>query len=80
VRYASAPIGLRLTAGEEVLLAEVSDPLPEPPRQRYAVGTDETGRGLELVNRLALRWGTRSVGGGKVVWFEEALPRPDGGG
>ncbi|MGA5700805.1 SpoIIE family protein phosphatase [Peterkaempfera bronchialis] len=78
VRYAGAPIGLRLTVGDDTLVVEVSDPVPEPPTERRAEGTDEGGRGLELVRRLALRWGTRSEGRGKVVWLE--LPLPGGGG
>ncbi|MDH6141792.1 PAS domain S-box-containing protein [Kitasatospora sp. GP30] len=73
VRYASAPIGVRLTLGG-VLLVEVSDPLPDPPRERHAADGDEGGRGLELVHRLALRWGSRAEGMGKVVWFEQELP------
>ncbi|WP_280695217.1 SpoIIE family protein phosphatase [Kitasatospora sp. GP82] len=71
VRYASAPIGVRLTLGD-TLLVEISDPLPDPPRERHAAEADEGGRGLELVRRLALRWGTRTEGMGKVVWFELA--------
>jgi DNA-binding NarL/FixJ family response regulator len=35
---------------------------------------DDSGRGLELVQALARRWGTtRQPGGGKTVWFE--VPR-----
>ncbi|MFF4651338.1 SpoIIE family protein phosphatase [Streptomyces sp. NPDC001380] len=79
VRYASAPIGLRLTVGEDALLLEVSDPVPEPPTERRAEGTDEGGRGLELVRRLAARWGTRTEGQGKVVWLELPLPVPGRG-
>ncbi|MFC5885977.1 SpoIIE family protein phosphatase [Kitasatospora sp. CM 4170] len=81
VRYASAPIGVRLTLGE-TLLVEISDPLPDPPRERHAAEADEGGRGLELVRRLALRWGARAEGMGKVVWFEQALPgnEPDESG
>ncbi|MFG2842140.1 SpoIIE family protein phosphatase [Kitasatospora sp. NPDC048296] len=73
VRYASAPIGVRLTLGE-TLLVEISDPLPDPPRERHAAEADEGGRGLELVHRLALHWGARAEGIGKVVWFELDLP------
>ncbi|WP_354642161.1 SpoIIE family protein phosphatase [Kitasatospora camelliae] len=76
VRYASAPIGVRLTLGP-TLLVEISDPLPDPPRERHAAEGDEGGRGLELVRRLALRWGARAEGMGKVVWFELALPGED---
>ncbi|MFC1400884.1 MULTISPECIES: SpoIIE family protein phosphatase [Streptacidiphilus] len=73
VRYAEAPIGLRLSRGR-TLLVEVSDPLADPPLERDSAGTDEGGRGLQLVHRLADRWGTRAEGTGKVVWFEQALP------
>ncbi len=76
VRYASAPIGVRLTLGD-LLLVEISDPLPDPPRERHAGAGDEGGRGLELVRRLALRWGARAEGLGKVVWFELS-PGADG--
>ncbi|WP_371498883.1 SpoIIE family protein phosphatase [Kitasatospora sp. NBC_00374] len=72
VRYASAPIGVRLTLGE-TLLVEISDPLPDPPRERHAAEGDEGGRGLELVRRLALHWGARAEGVGKTVWFELPL-------
>ncbi|MEZ0066179.1 anti-sigma regulatory factor (Ser/Thr protein kinase) [Streptacidiphilus sp. MAP12-20] len=78
VRYARAPIGLRLTLAS-TLLVEVADPLPDPPLERQAAGTDEGGRGLQLVHRLAYRWGTRAEGGGKVVWFEQTLPDGVGG-
>jgi anti-sigma regulatory factor (Ser/Thr protein kinase) len=73
VRYSQAPIGLRLLK-DRMLLVEVSDPLPDPPKQRQAARTDEGGRGLELVHSLADRWGTRVEGAGKVVWFEQGLP------
>ncbi|MEZ0091116.1 SpoIIE family protein phosphatase [Streptacidiphilus sp. EB129] len=73
VRYSEAPIGLRLTRSR-TLLVEVADPLPDPPRERESAGTDEGGRGLQLVHRLAKRWGTRAEGDGKVVWFEQELP------
>ncbi|WP_329583170.1 SpoIIE family protein phosphatase [Kitasatospora sp. NBC_01250] len=78
VRYASAPIGVRLTLGN-TLLVEISDPLPDPPRERHAAAADEGGRGLELVRRLALRWGARAEGMGKVVWFEQELPGKEPG-
>jgi PAS domain S-box-containing protein len=79
VRYASAPIGLRFALREETLLVEVADPLPDPPREREAAGTDEGGRGLQLVHRLAHRWGTRAESEGKVVWFEQIRSDSPGG-
>ncbi|WP_046503901.1 ATP-binding protein [Streptomyces odonnellii] len=56
------------------LLAEVSDPLPDPPTARPAGPDDEGGRGIQLVARSAQRWGTRRGKTGKTVWFELPLP------
>ncbi|NXY93409.1 ATP-binding protein [Streptomyces sp. BR123] len=87
LRYASGPIGVRLERREQAgegppeslaeggaLLVEVSDPLPDPPRERVAKADDEGGRGLHLVAATAQRWGTRHGKSGKTVWFELALP------
>ncbi|MFQ6142730.1 ATP-binding protein [Streptomyces sp. SID10815] len=77
LRHATGPIGLRLVrpAGlPDVLLVEVSDPLPDPPRERAARPDDESGRGLQLVASSARRWGTRPAEAGKTVWFELAVP------
>lgn len=82
LRHAHGPIGLRLVrpAGlPRVLLVEVSDPLPDPPRERPAHPDDESGRGLQLVAASSRRWGTRPDETGKTVWFELAVPARDGG-
>ncbi|MGW0881212.1 ATP-binding protein [Streptomyces sp. NPDC002671] len=78
LRHATGPIGVRLVcpAGlEDTLLVEVSDPLPDPPRERAARPEDESGRGLQLVAGSSRRWGTRPGATGKTVWFELAVPR-----
>ncbi|GAA4999455.1 MULTISPECIES: ATP-binding protein [Streptomyces] len=79
LRHATGPIGVRLVRGaagaDGVLRVEVSDPLPDPPRERVARPDDEDGRGLQLVASAARRWGTRPGEEGKTVWFELALPR-----
>ncbi|WP_107101013.1 ATP-binding SpoIIE family protein phosphatase [Streptomyces graminilatus] len=69
VRYATKPITLRLLR-TDVLRCEVGDDVPQLPRLRQARATDEGGRGLYLVNRLARRWGATRLSTGKVVWFE----------
>ncbi|MEV6651232.1 ATP-binding SpoIIE family protein phosphatase [Streptomyces sp. NPDC051219] len=73
VRYAERPVTLRLLR-TDVLRCEVGDDSPQLPRQRRARDTDEGGRGLFLVNRLARRWGATRLSSGKVVWFELAAP------
>ncbi|WP_374120695.1 SpoIIE family protein phosphatase [Streptomyces sp. AN091965] len=69
VRYATRPITLRLLR-TDVLRCEVGDDVPQLPRLRQARATDEGGRGLYLVNKLARRWGATRLSTGKVVWFE----------
>ncbi|GAA4773688.1 SpoIIE family protein phosphatase [Streptomyces sanyensis] len=69
VRYAERPVMLRLLR-TDVLRCEVGDDSPQLPRQRRARDTDEGGRGLFLVNRMARRWGATRLSTGKVVWFE----------
>jgi anti-sigma regulatory factor (Ser/Thr protein kinase) len=77
LRHATGPIGVRLVRPDRldgVLLVEVSDPLPDPPRERVARPEDESGRGLQLVAHSSRRWGTRPGVAGKTVWFELAIP------
>ncbi|MFF8030201.1 MULTISPECIES: ATP-binding protein [unclassified Streptomyces] len=77
LRHAAGPIGVRLVrpSGPGVLLVEVSDPLPDLPRERTARPEDESGRGLQLLASASRRWGARPGGAGKTVWFELAVPR-----
>ncbi|MFJ7074997.1 ATP-binding protein [Streptomyces sp. NPDC098781] len=82
LRHATGPIGVRLVRPAhlgDLLLVEVSDPLPDPPRERVARLEDESGRGLQLVAHSAHRWGTRpGRNTGKTVWFELAVPEGPG--
>ncbi|MFH8629970.1 SpoIIE family protein phosphatase [Streptomyces lydicus] len=73
VRYAERPITLRLLR-TDVLRCEVGDDVPQLPRLRQARPSDEGGRGLYLVNRMARRWGATRLSMGKVVWFELSMP------
>ncbi|MEV4441738.1 ATP-binding protein [Streptomyces sp. NPDC049577] len=49
---------------------EVADISARPPRQRHARGDETGGRGLELVDGLADRWGWQPEGAGKRIWCE----------
>ncbi|MEW2166472.1 SpoIIE family protein phosphatase [Streptomyces sp. NPDC007084] len=77
VRHARGPIGLRLLCSGS-LVCEVSDASLTMPRIRRASDTDEGGRGLQLVNALCERWGSRYTPEGKAIWTEQ--PLPEGGG
>ncbi|MER7955879.1 ATP-binding protein [Streptomyces sp. NPDC096030] len=49
---------------------EVADSSGRPPMPRHAQGEDTNGRGLELVDGLADRWGWQREGAGKSIWCE----------
>lgn len=72
VRHAAGPVGVRMVRGTS-LLVEVTDPVPDPPRERDPGPEDEGGRGLPLVGQESRRWGTRQGPAGKTVWFELPL-------
>ncbi|MFF8607746.1 ATP-binding protein [Streptomyces sp. NPDC015346] len=57
---------------------EVADASDRPPRPRHAEGEDTNGRGLELVDGLADRWGWQREGAGKSIWCEvdRTVPEP----
>ncbi|MFJ7966588.1 SpoIIE family protein phosphatase [Streptomyces sp. NPDC096324] len=73
IRHAGGPIGLRLLCSG-TLVCEVSDASLTMPRIRRATDTDEGGRGLQLINALCERWGSRYTPDGKAIWTEQALP------
>ncbi len=49
---------------------EVADASDRPPAPRHAQGDETGGRGLELVDGLADRWGWQREGAGKRIWCE----------
>ncbi|HZX37186.1 MAG TPA: ATP-binding protein [Streptomyces sp.] len=62
---------LRLTLAPTTLRIEVSDPRGEcEPEPRQSAPEAEDGRGLQLVEALAMSWGTRERVIGKTVWAE----------
>jgi anti-sigma regulatory factor (Ser/Thr protein kinase) len=71
ILHASGPLELRARPLDEGLRIEVLDAAPEAPTLRTDVDlTDVGGRGLQLVDVLADRWGWSESDAGKVVWFE----------
>ncbi len=57
-------------AGAGTVRVEVADASDRAPRQRCADEEDTHGRGLELVDGLADRWGWQPEGSGKRIWCE----------
>ncbi|MFI8425925.1 ATP-binding protein [Streptomyces sp. NPDC085479] len=71
VVHTGCPAVLRmLFAAEGGVRVEVADRSDRPPRPRHAAGEDTNGRGLELVDGLADRWGWQPEGAGKRIWCE----------
>ncbi len=76
VRHArTGSVELRLVRAD-ALLCEVTDEDQTTPVLLSSGPSDEYGRGLRILDRLARKWGTsrRIHGRGKTVWFEQALP------
>ncbi|WP_072485697.1 ATP-binding protein [Streptomyces atratus] len=68
LRMLFGPTGAAGAAG--TVRVEVADASCRPPQQRHAAGEDTNGRGLELVDGLADRWGWQPEGAGKRIWCE----------
>ncbi|KQV23919.1 MULTISPECIES: ATP-binding SpoIIE family protein phosphatase [unclassified Kitasatospora] len=76
IQHATRPVTLRLVR-TSVLRCEVGDDSALLPRAQRAGPEDERGRGLQIVARCAERWGATRLGAGKVVWFEQRLPKSE---
>ncbi|GAA0448627.1 MULTISPECIES: ATP-binding protein [Streptomyces] len=69
-QHAPGPARLRLYLRHGLLRCEVLDIHPNKPQLIAAHIDSERGRGLRLVDGLALAWGSAPAHGGKAVWFE----------
>ena len=72
ILYGHGPLELRAHTEGSALRIEVRDQEPaSPPVLRSDADLTEIGgRGLQLVDTLADRWGWSAEDAGKVVWFE----------
>jgi anti-sigma regulatory factor (Ser/Thr protein kinase) len=64
------PVRLRLLTDRRQLIIEAWDCNPQAPQQRPADYADESGRGLNVVAAIAVRWGYYRSGNWKAVWAE----------
>ncbi len=69
LQHAVGEFEVRVRAEPRVRV-EVCDRSSLPPIPKDLAPSDESGRGLHIVTRLATSWGTRELPEGKVVWFE----------
>lgn len=74
VRHAATDVELTVVPIENGIRLEVRDGSARELHQRTSAKTDEGGRGLQLVDALADRYGVLPDGEGKRVWVELLLP------
>jgi len=73
IKHGSGPVEVQLTGDSDNLVLIVSDCSAQLPRRPDASLETETGRGIQILESLATRWGVQPVpGGGKTVWCEFA--------
>jgi anti-sigma regulatory factor (Ser/Thr protein kinase) len=75
VVHASSPFSVDVTVTDGCVHIEVIDLSPEPARR--VPPTTSHGRGLAIVDELAIRWGSDRAGRGKVVWCDLPTRRRD---
>lgn len=74
--HANSAVQVAVRLKPDAVRVEVTDSSDEALDPRPADADAESGRGLQLVEHLAARWGEKPLAvGGKVVWFE--VPRLD---
>ncbi|GGS30272.1 hypothetical protein GCM10010171_24740 [Actinokineospora fastidiosa] len=67
--HADRPFRLRLVRpGAHSVRVEVDDPSPDPPALGRSRFGDIRGRGLIIVDALAVTWGVEPGSSGKTVW------------
>ena len=77
VLHARSPLRVVVAEQDEVVRIEVRDGSPVPPRMHSYGHLAATGRGLRLLDRLAVAWGVDTATDGKTVWFEVGAPSED---
>lgn len=72
IRHGAPPVRLSLRLDADRLRVEVTDGSPTLPRLARPGPDQAGGRGLQIVQQLAARWGAQASRRqlGKTVWFE----------
>lgn len=72
IQHGSGDVKLRVQCSADRLLVEVSDHNPAPARMRPVHDEDTRGRGLRMVDQLAMDWGVSD--GGLTTWAALEIP------
>ena len=70
VRHARSAFTLSLRRLDDSVTVEVTDTSPEQVLPAKPAPSGTSGRGLVIVDRLALVWGSRPAGCAKTVWAQ----------
>jgi anti-sigma regulatory factor (Ser/Thr protein kinase) len=72
IRHGAPPVRLSLRLDKDRLRVEVTDSSPALPRLGHPGPDAIGGRGLQIVQQLAAKWGAKPSGRliGKTVWFD----------
>lgn len=70
IRHARTPARMTVTRRRDHVRVEVVDASASMPEMQPLDLRAASGRGLQIVDRLASRWGADHTARGKVVWFE----------
>jgi anti-sigma regulatory factor (Ser/Thr protein kinase) len=71
VRYCTGETTVRVMRRDDRIRVQVRDNEARAPVLHSELSLDaESGRGLQLVDVLAVSWGWQPIGPGKEVWFE----------
>lgn len=73
-RHARSDTRVSVRCEDRIARVEVRDVGPGEPQLRPLDADRVDGRGLQIVDALADRWGYRSNDAGSIVWFELACP------
>ena len=69
--HGSPPVELEIELTDDVLRVAVHDARPGAVEKHRPMSSDTAaGRGLQIVETLATRWGVTPHDGGKAIWFE----------
>jgi anti-sigma regulatory factor (Ser/Thr protein kinase) len=73
IRHTDVGATMRLTRASRHLRCSVIDAGGHLPHRRHPAPTDQSGRGLLLVESIASAWGSTATAGRTEVWFEIPL-------